>query len=340
MKTVGLYRYLPIDRPEALLDLELPTPQPGPHDLLVRVHAVSVNPVDYKVRAPKDKTEAMPRILGWDAAGEVVAIGSSVSLFAPGDRVYYAGDITRAGSNAEFQLVDERIAGPMPETLGFAEAAALPLTAITAWEALFDRLRIATPPHSQPDKTLLVIGGAGGVGSIAIQLATRLAGLTVIGTASRPDSQAWVRELGALHVIDHHQDMVTQLAERGITQVDYVFITQHAAQHFPVAAQLIAPQGGIVVIESETSEIDVSLLKSKSASLHWEFMFTRSMYQTADMQAQHQLLAALARLVDLGVIRSTLQAVTRPLNADTVRAAHAALEQGQTIGKRVIQVID
>lgn len=338
MKAVGLYRYLPIDHPESLVDLELPTPTPQGHDLLVRVRAVSVNPVDYKVRAPKDKTESEPRILGWDAAGEVVAVGPEVTLFRPGDRVWYAGDITRAGSNAEFQLVDERIVGPMPASLSFEQAAALPLTAITAWEALFDRLQVPTVPHALPRCSILIIGGAGGVASIAIQLAARVAGLTVIATASRPESAAWARDLGARHVIDHHGDIPAQLQALGFATVDYVFVTTHSAQHFDTAATVVAPQGKICLIEGENAP-DMSLLKSKSAALVWEFMFTRSMYRTADMIEQHHLLTEVARLVDDGTLKTTLGRVVGPLDAAHLRQAHAELEAGRAIGKLVLRGI-
>ena len=338
MKAVGLYRYLPIDHPESLVDLDLPTPTPQGHDLLVRVRAVSVNPVDYKVRAPKDKTEAEPRILGWDAAGEVVAVGPDVTLFHPGDRVWYAGDITRAGSNAEFQLVDERIVGPMPASLSFEQAAALPLTAITAWEALFDRLQVPTVPHALPRRSILIIGGAGGVASIAIQLAARVAGLTVIATASRPESAAWARDLGAQQVIDHHGDIPAQLQALGFATVDYVFVTTHSAQHFDTAATVVAPQGKICLIEGEDA-LDMSLLKSKSAALVWEFMFTRSMYRTADMIEQHHLLTEVARLVDDGTLKTTLGRVVGPLDAAHLRQAHAELEAGRAIGKLVLRGI-
>ncbi len=338
MKAVGLYRYLPIDHPESLVDLDLPTPTPQGHDLLVRVRAVSVNPVDYKVRAPKDKTEAEPRILGWDAAGEVVAVGPDVTLFHPGDRVWYAGDITRAGSNAEFQLVDERIVGPMPASLSFEQAAALPLTAITAWEALFDRLQVPTVPHALPRRSILIIGGAGGVASIAIQLAARVAGLTVIATASRPESAAWARDLGAQQVIDHHGDIPAQLQQLGFATVDYVFVTTHSAQHFDTAATVVAPQGKICLIEGEDA-LDMSLLKSKSAALVWEFMFTRSMYRTADMIEQHHLLTEVARLVDDGTLKTTLGRVVGPLDAAHLRQAHAELEAGRAIGKLVLRGI-
>lgn len=336
MKAIALTRYLPIDHPEALLDVDLPMPQPGPHDLMVKIHAVAVNPVDCKVRAPKDKSESSPRVLGWDGAGEVVAVGSAVRLFTPGDRVYYAGDITRPGCNSEYHLVDERIAGPMPQRLSFEEAAALPLTTITAWEALFDRLQVprATPP--QPGASLLVVGGAGGVGSIAIQLATKVAGMTVIATASRRESQGWVREMGAQWVVDHQQPLPAQLAAIGHPTVDYVLILHDIDRHFPAVAELIAPQGRICTIVENSQPLPVERLKMKSAAFMQEFMFTRSMFQTTDMIEQHRLLAEVARMIDAGTLRSTLGKVLRPIDATNLKAAHAALESGRSIGKIVL----
>lgn len=335
MKAVGLYRYLPISHPEALLDLELPVPTPGPRDLLVSVKAVAVNPVDYKVRAPKDKVLEQAHVLGYDAAGVVEAVGSEVTLFQPGDRVYYAGDITRQGSNAEYQLVDERIAGSMPNSLNFAQASALPLTAITAWETFFERLHIDANGNDA-GKTLLIIGGAGGVGSIGIQLAKRLAKLTVITTASRPESVAWCRELGADHVVDHNGDMVEQIRALGFDHVDYVACFNDIDQHFPAAATLIRPQGTIVAITENKRAIPFELLKTKSAALAWEFMFTRSMYQTPDMQQQHHLLNRVAELVDSGTLKTTVGDVLGSINAANLKRAHAALESGRVIGKLVL----
>ncbi|QNM96112.1 zinc-binding alcohol dehydrogenase family protein [Chitinimonas koreensis] len=335
MKAVALTRYLPIDHPEALLDLELPKPPaPAGHDLLVRIEAVSVNPVDYKVRAPKDKIESTPRVLGWDAAGVVEAVGEAVSLFKPGDRVYYAGDITRPGSNAEFQLVDERIVGHRPATLDAAQAAALPLTAITAWEALFDRLGIDLDGR-HAGKSLLIVGGAGGVGSIAIQLA-KLAGLTVIATASRAESRAWCLELGADKVVAHGDGLVAAVREAGLQQVDYILCTSDTDGYFAALAELVAPQGGIVTIVETGKAHDLDPLKAKSAYFAWEFMFTRSMFQTADMIEQHRLLEEVARLIDAGRLRTTLAGTLGPIDAAHLKRAHALLEGGRTIGKLVL----
>lgn len=336
MKAVGLYRYLPIDHAESLLDIELPLPEPGPNDLRVAVRAIAVNPVDTKVRAPKAQQESTPRVLGWDAAGVVDAVGRDVTLFKPGDRVYYAGDITRPGCNAEFQLVDERLVGPMPASLDFAAAAALPLTAITAWEACFTRLGIS-PDGQDAGKTILIVGGAGGVGSIGIQLARTLGRLTVITTASRTESASWCRELGADHVIDHRGDLVAQVRALGLDTVDYIACFNDTDQHFPALAELIRPQGTIVTIVENARPLPVELLKSKSAAFAWEFMFTRAMFSTDDRIEQHRLLARIADGIDAGRLRSTLGEVLGPIDATTLRRAHARLEAGHTIGKLVLE---
>jgi len=336
MKAIALTHYLPIDNPQSLVDVELEQPLPTGRDLLVAIKAIAVNPVDVKVRAPKDTVEKSPRVLGWDAAGVVQAVGSEVSAFKVGDRVFYAGDITRPGSNSEFQLVDERLVGHMPQTLSFEQAAALPLTAITAWEALFDRLRVPARSAAAA-KSLLIIGGAGGVGSIAIQLAVKIAGLKVIATASRPESEQWVRALGAQHVINHFGDLPAQLKQQGFDSVDYVLILNDTDRHFPAAAAAVAPQGMICTIVENAAALDVSLLKAKSAGFIWEFMFTRSMFQTADMQQQGDLLDQVARLIDQKTIVTTLNQVLSPINAANLRQAHATLETGRVIGKIVLK---
>ncbi|KVQ61570.1 zinc-binding alcohol dehydrogenase family protein [Burkholderia territorii] len=335
MKAVGLTRYLPIDDPQALVDVELPQPVPGPRDLLVKVDAISVNPVDTKVRAPKPQVEQTPRVLGWDAAGTVVAVGAEVTMFRPGDEVFYAGSITRAGANSEFHTVDERIAAIKPRSLDFAASAALPLTALTAWEALFDRLRVS-PQGADAGKSVLIIGGAGGVGSIAIQLAKTLGKLRVIATASRPASAEWVRSLGADDVVDHFGDLPAQLRAIGHANVDYVLIFNDTDRHFPAAAEIIRPQGGICTIVENDKPIPVELLKAKSAAFHWEFMFTRAMFETPDMIEQHKILSEVARLVDGGTLRTTLGEQLGPINAANLRRAHQLLEAGRAIGKLVL----
>lgn len=337
MKAVALKRYLPIAHPESLLDVEIDAPQPGPHDLLVAVRAVSVNPVDTKIRAPRDAVEEKPRVLGWDAAGVVEAVGAQVAGFARGDRVYYAGDITRPGANSALHVVDARIAGHMPESLSFEQAAALPLTTITAWEALFERLGISRQAQANRRESILIIGGAGGVGSMAVQLAGGLAGLEVIATASRAESIAWVRELGAHHVIDHFADIPKQLDALGFKQVDHVLILNDTDRHFPSAATVIRPQGRICTIVENRNHLEVGLLKSKSAALVWEFMFTRAMYRTPDMGEQGRLLDEVATLVDAGTLRGTATEVLAPINAENLRKAHAMLEVGHVIGKVVVK---
>lgn len=334
MKAVALTRYLPIADEQSFLDVDLPKPSPTGRDLLVEVRAVAVNPVDVKVRSPKDKVEEVPRVLGWDAAGIVTAVGPEVTLFRPGDAVYYAGDITRAGSNQQFQLVDERIVGRKPVRLSFAEAAALPLTTITAYEALFDRLRIDRD-GAHAGETILMIGGASGVGSIAIQLAKR-AGLTVIATASRPETVAWVKDLGADHSVNHHGDMVAEVRALGLTHVDHIAIFNDM-RHWAAAVELIRPQGGIVTIDDTDLPMPMAGMKTKAASLHWEFMFTRSMHQTPDMIEQHRLLSFVADEVDAGRLSTTMSEVLSPINAANLRRAHGLIETGRAKGKIVLE---
>jgi NADPH:quinone reductase len=334
MKAVALTHYLPIDNPNAFLDVDLAKPAPTGRDVLVEVKAVAVNPVDTKVRAPKAKVEASPRVLGWDASGTVIAVGPEVTLFQPGDEVYYAGDITRPGSNQNFQLVDERIVGHKPKTLSFAEAAAMPLTTITAYEALFDRLRIDRD-GADKGQSILMIGGAGGVGSIAIQLAKR-AGLVVIATASRPETVAWVKALGADHTISHREDMVAETRALGFAHVDHVAIFNDM-RHWAAAVELIRPQGGIVTIDDTDLPMPMGGMKTKAASLHWEFMFARAMHKTPDMIAQHELLSFVAAEVDAGRIRTTVSEILTPINAANLRKAHAMIEAGTAKGKIVLE---
>ena len=336
MKAVGLYRYLPIEDAESFLDLEIDTPVASGRDLLVEVKAISVNPVDTKRRAPKDLVEKKPRVLGWDVAGVVKTAGAEVSLFKPGDAVYYAGSILRPGGNSEFHLVDERIVGRKPANLGYAEAAALPLTTITAWEGLFDRLGVSkTGAHA--GRTLLVIGAAGGVGSIAIQLAKQLSGLTVIATASRPESIAWVRGLGADHVVDHTKDLAPQLAALGKKEVDYIFCLNDTDHWFPAFATLIKPQGAVCSIVSTLKPVDLAPLMGKCAAFAWEAMFARSASQTADMIEQHRLLDETAALIEAGKLKTTVAMNLGKINAANLKRAHQLLEGGHTLGKIVLE---
>jgi zinc-binding alcohol dehydrogenase family protein len=336
LKAVGLYRYLPAEDPNSLLDLDLERPTPGPRDLLVRVEAVSVNPVDTKQRAPRDRVEEAPRVLGWDAAGVVETVGSEVMLFRPGDEVYYAGSITRQGTNSEYHLVDERIVGPKPRTLDFAEAAALPLTSLTAWEGLFDRLDLPAAPNAGSGRTVLIVSAAGGVGSIATQLAWH-AGLTVIGTASREVTAQWAREHGATHIVNHHQPLEPQLRDLGYETVDAIFCLTTIEPYWAAFAQLIAPQGGICAIVGTSKPLPLGDLQYKSANFAWEYMFTRAMFETPDMIRQHEILTRLAALVDEGVIRTTLNERLAPINAANLRWAHAKLESGTAVGKIALE---
>lgn len=335
MKAIGFTHYLPISNPDSLQDIDIPTPTPKGRDLLVRVEAISVNPVDTKTRAPRDSVETAPKILGWDAAGTVVAVGTDVSLFKIGDPVYYAGSYTRPGANAELHVVDERIVGRKPKTLGFAQAAALPLTTITAWESLFSRLRISKN-GADAGKSILIIGGSGGVGSIAIQLAKQLGKLKVIATASRVESQAWCRDLGADHVIDHFGNMKTQLERLGLQQIDYILCLNDTNMHFPAMVDLIAPQGMICSIAENKFPLAIEKLSLKSVGLVWEMMFTRSMFATPDMIEQHYLLNEAAELIDKGIIKTTLSQTLGIINASNLRRAHALIEDGHTIGKLVL----
>jgi zinc-binding alcohol dehydrogenase family protein len=303
-------------------DIELPKPSPTGHDLLVKVEAVSVNPVDYKQRK---QTSGGQRVLGWDAAGIVEAVGAEVTLFKPGDAVYYAGDVTRPGCDSEFHLVDERIVGRKPKKLDFAQAAAIPLTAITAWEAFFDRLKV------QSGRRMLIIGGAGGVGSIGIQLA-KIAGLQVIATASRPESVAWVKELGADRVVSH-KNLVKEVGG----QVDYIANFNDLDPHWEAMSELIAPQGAMVAITGFTRPASMDLARSKSTTLCWELMFTRPRFKTPDMIEQHKLLNQVADWLDSGKLRGTLKETLSPINAANLRKAHEKLESGTMIGKLVLK---
>jgi zinc-binding alcohol dehydrogenase family protein len=334
MKAVSFYKPLPIKDPESLVDVMVEKPSPGPRDLLVEVRAISVNPVDTKIRAgggPGSPDDEL-KILGWDAAGIVREVGTEAALFAPGAEIYYAGSLDRPGSYAEFQCVDERIVGCKPEKLGFAEAAALPLTTITAWEMLFDRLRI----QRSTGGSLLIVGGAGGVGSITTQLVRQLTNLTVIATASRPESHDWCRGMGAHHVIDHSKPLSSQMKAIVPGGVNYVLALTHTEDHFDELVEIMAPQSAMALIENPARPLEITKLKPKSISLHWEFMFTRSRYQTPDMEEQGRLLNEVADLVDTGRIQSTLKTKLDTINAANMKRAHALVESGRTIGKVVL----
>ncbi|MBX6318439.1 zinc-binding alcohol dehydrogenase family protein [Pigmentiphaga sp.] len=333
MKAIGYRRSLPITDPQALEDVELPTPTPGPRDLLVRVSAVSVNPVDTKIRRSRQPAEGTVEVLGWDAVGVVEAIGDAVSLFSVGDRVFYAGAINRPGTNSEQHLVDERIVARAPVSLDDEAAVALPLTSITAYELLFDRLRIAKGGGA--GRKLLVVGGAGGVGSILIQLARQLTQLEIIATASRPETRQWCLDLGAHAVIDHRQPLSAGLQAAGVGHVDFVASLTQTEQHYEEIIASLKPQGALAVIDDMVG-LDAMKLKTKSISLHWELMFTRPLFETPDMGEQGRLLAEVAALVDAGRLRSTVNHRLGLINAENLRRAHALIESGTAQGKVVL----
>ncbi|SFG19912.1 zinc-binding alcohol dehydrogenase family protein [Neptunomonas qingdaonensis] len=339
MKAIGYLKSLEITQADSLVDFEQPTPTPTGRDLLVKIEAISVNPVDTKIRMRVAPENGEHKILGWDAVGEVVDVGDAVSIYKKGDKVWYAGDLTRPGTNAEYHIVDERIVGHKPTSVTNAQAAAFPLTAITAWELLFDRLQIPqnTAEDTRHQQQILVIGAAGGVGSILVQLASKLTNALVIGTASRPQSQQWVTELGADHVIDHRQPLSEELARIGVSNVSHVIGLNATEQHFPEIAKVIAPQGKFALIDDPSTPLDISLLKMKSVSLHWEFMYTRSMFGTDDMGKQGELLNKVADLIDAGEIKTTMGQHYGVISADNLKRAHADLESGKTIGKIVLE---
>ncbi len=329
MRAVGLYRYLPIDHPESLLDLEVETPVAAGHDLLVGVKAISVNPVDYKRKAPRDLVEKSPKILGWDAAGIVEAVGPEVTLFKPGDPVYYAGSAIRQGANCEFHLVDERIAGRKPANLSFAQAAALPLTTLTAWELMFERMGISRA-GLHAGKALLILGGAGGVGSIAIQLAKKLARLKVTASASRPESIAWCKSLGADDTVDHSRPL-------GGTEYDFVLCLSSPDAYWSSLPKIVKPQGKVGMIVRTTKPVDLAILHDKSIAVCLEGMFTRSSFQTPDMEVQHAVLDETAGLIEAGVLRTTLAQKLGKIDAANLKRAHKMLEEGHVIGKLVLE---
>lgn len=333
MKAVAFTHSHPISHEDALVDIDLAVPEPRHHDLLVEIRAVSVNPVDTKVRR-NDEPLGETRVLGYDAAGIVRGVGPDVANFGVGDEVFYAGVVNRPGSNAEFQLVDERLVGHKPKTLSFAQAAAMPLTALTAWEMLFDRFKI--PREQNLQGSILVIGGAGGVGSMAIQLAEALTDLTVIATASRPETIEWCKALGAHHVINHHAPMASQVSDLGLEAPDYVFCTTHAQAHWNEVAHLVAPEGAIGLIEA-SAPLDFSVIMRKCVSVHPEYMFARGLLKTKTMSAQHRTLEAIAHLVDHGTLRSTMTENYGIINAANLKRAHAALESASVRGKIVLE---
>ena len=347
MKAVGYLQSRPIRQPDALVDIQLPIPLATGNDLLVKVKAISVNPVDAKIRASISTEDGEYRVLGWDAAGEVIAVGDNTQRFKVGDQVWYAGDLTRPGSYAEYQLVDERIVGHKPKSLSFADAAALPLTTITAWETLFDRFEFspALPREGNHRQTpdaplkpcLLIVGAGGGVGSILTQLAAQLTDATIIGTASRPQTRAWAEKLGAHYIIDHSTPLKPQLEQLNITGVSHVASLSHTEQHYNELVEVLAPQGKLALIDDLESPLDILKMKRKSISLHWEFMYTRSMFNTWDMEKQHELLCTVATLIDKKIIQTTKCNHYGKINAENLRHAHTLIESHHAMGKIVLE---
>ena len=337
MKAIGFKTSLAIAEKDSFIEFETSKPVPAAHDLLVKIDAISVNPVDFKVRqsSAKDTVLENPKIIGWDAVGIVEAVGENVTLFKKGDEVYYAGDITKQGSNAEYQIIDERITGRKPKSLSIEEAAVIPLTGLTAWEILFDRIRIN--PQKDKGKSILIIGGAGGVGSIAIQLAKKIAGLTVIATASRPETIDWCKKQGADFVVDH-KNLIASVREAGFENVDFILDFVDTNLYWDLMVELIKPQGHIASITGSSDPVALNKLKSKSVSFSWELMYTRSMFQTEDMIEQHNILNKIADLLDEGVLKTTLNETLIGLTADNLKKAHQLLESGKTIGKIAIKL--
>lgn len=335
MKAVGFYRNLPVENPESLVDIEVDEPRPIERDLLVRVKAVSVNPVDVKTRhGKKDDGELM--IAGWDVSGIVEETGPDCHLFAPGDEVYYAGNVTSQGADSELHTVDERVVGRKPRNLTHAEAAAMPLTSLTAWEGMFDRMKILMDPDLNLGKSILIIGGAGGVGSIATQLA-HIAGLRVIATTSRAESTKWVLEHGAQYNINRKVNFRKQLEEIGVDYADYIFCLNSINEHWDTMADVIAPLGGICSIVGTNGPLDLGLLWRKSVSFAWEFMSTRPIYRTADMIYQNEILNELADMIDAGKVKHTMTKKFEGINAENLRKAHSIIETGNAIGKIVLE---
>ncbi|WP_282018786.1 zinc-binding alcohol dehydrogenase family protein [Salegentibacter mishustinae] len=335
MKAVGIRKSHPIDHPDSFIDFNTEEPKPGDLDLLVRIKAVSVNPVDFKVRqnAAKDKELEQPKILGWDAAGIVERVGNKVTKFKQGDEVYYAGEIDRPGCNAEFQLVNENIAGHKPKNISFEEAAAMPLTSLTAWECIFERLKIEE--NSGENQDILVLGGAGGVGSIAIQLLKKLTKFNVIATASRNETEAWCRNMGA-DVIVNHKNLEEEMKAKGYENVDYTLNFSDTDMHWDAMASLIKPQGNICSIVETKNPVDLNKLKNKSVAFHWELMFTRAKFQTPDMHKQHEILERISKLLEEETIETTLNKTFQGLDPETLKEVHSLQESGKSIGKNVI----
>ncbi len=333
MKAIGYQKSLPIENELSLQDIELETPTAHGHDILVEVKAVSVNAGDFKIRQAMPAAEGEYKVIGWDATGVVKSVGEDVSLFKPGDKVWYAGDITRSGSNVQFQLVDERIVGHMPSSLSYGEAAALPLTSITAWELLFDRLNVAKNDDS---KSILVIGAAGGVGSIMVQLLKQRTKLNIIASASRAETISWLEDLGADTIVNHRNPLSEEFAAKNLSEVDYVVSLNNTEQHLPEIEKVVKPQGQFALID-DPETLNIVPFKNKSVSVHWELMFTRSLFKTDDMQEQHVILNNVATMIDQGQIKTTVGEHLGKINAANLRKAHQHLESQTAKGKVVLE---
>lgn len=335
MKAVAYQQSVGSEDPNALLDVRLDKPAASGRDCLVEIKAVAVNPVDIKIRTTTTPEPGQYKVLGWDACAVVTEVGDQVSLFKPGDEVWYAGAVDRQGSNAEFQLVDERLMALKPASLSFADAAALPLTGLTAWEILFDRLRLHEQPHVE--HRLLVTGAAGGVGSIMLQLASALTSARIFATASRPETESWVRTLGAQEVLNHRNPLAEELEKAGFDHVTHVASLNRTDQHFADIVQMLKPQGKLALIDTPQKPLDILSMKQKSLSLHWEFMYTRSLFETDDMVQQHHILSRIAGLVDQGRVKSTVQQHFGKINAENLIRAHRFIETNSSIGKVVLE---
>ncbi|VDK14708.1 Zinc-type alcohol dehydrogenase-like protein [Oenococcus sicerae] len=336
MKAIGFKEHLPIEEENSLIEFKLPKPIAKGHDLLVEVSAVSVNPVDIGVRTSGHGILKEPKIIGWDAVGIVDSIGDNVSLFKKGDLVFYAGSFKRSGSDSQYQLVDERIVGHAPKNLIITQTAAMPLTSLTAWEVLFEQLEIDPQDHKfNREHTILIINGAGGVGSIATQLA-HWAGLNVIASASRPETIKWVMEHGADQTVNHRKDLIKEVRELGYKYVDYILELNDLDGHWDEMAELIKPSGRIASITENHRPINLRKLTQKRAKFAWEWMYTKSFYETPDMISQHQILDQVSELLDQGVIKSTLNEVLSPINVSNLKKAHKLVESNRMIGKIVV----
>ncbi|XP_049869166.1 zinc-type alcohol dehydrogenase-like protein SERP1785 [Pectinophora gossypiella] len=333
MKAVVLQKYLPISDPSSLIDMEVNVPELEDSQVLIEVRAISVNPIDTKIRAPKGEALNATRILGWDGSGVVALKGSHARTFNVGDEVFFTGDLRKNGSNAEYVAIDEIMVGAKPKNLNFEEAAAMPLTSVTAYEALFDRMLLSAKDKG---KSLLIINSAGGVGAASIQLAKNV-GLYVIGTASRPESEAFSRRMGADLVLNHKEDLYAQLKVSGFSKgVDYIMVNFDPYPYWDLLMKIIKPQGTICLVVDCSRPVDIRLLKDKSVTLVSEMMGTRIRYDTEDKDRHHEILQEISKLLEYKKMKTTLTKVIAPINAANLRDAHRLIEERRMIGKLVL----